>query len=69
MGHKAVVIGMFYVYFISFLAVIFLLNKELVDELLKGALIVARIFFVILAAELVLVEILLKVAQDELKVN
>ncbi len=69
MGHKAVVIGMFYVYLISFLAVIFLLNKELVDELLKGALVVARIFFVILATELVLVEIVLKVAQDELKVN
>jgi len=68
-GHKAVVIGMFYVYLISFLAVIFLLNKELVDELLKGALVVARIFFVILATELVLVEIVLKVAQDELKVN
>ena len=60
---------MFYVYLISFLAVIFLLNKELVDELLKGALVVARIFFVILATELVLVEIVLKVAQDELKVN
>ena len=69
MRHKAVVIGMFYVYLISFLAVIFLLNKELVDELLKGALVVARIFFVILATELVLVEIVLKVAQDELKVN
>ena len=63
------VIGMFHVYLISFLAVIFLLNKELVDELLKGALVVARIFFVILATELVLVEIVLKVAQDELKVN
>ena len=52
---------------VAFVSVFFLLNEQSIDELFQGALVVLRVLFVVLGAQMV--QVLQQVVEDWLEAN